>query len=183
MVEGFRHELEHQDERVHGLVRELARRTGHSQTKVVEEALELLITHLDHTSESRRERVLELLGDFDQRMTSADKRRLTTDGTPSARMSAANYLETAIAVDGRSDPVKSRRLDEVLGALGVDIVAVTPDQAHLARQACREFGKGSGHPAGPNFGDIIAYALATESGDCLLFKGDDFTQTDVRSAI
>lgn len=68
------------NERVHGLVREAARRTGQSQTKVVEDALELFITHLDHTSENRRARVLELLGDFDRRMTPADRQRLTTEG-------------------------------------------------------------------------------------------------------
>lgn len=99
------------------------------------------------------------------------------------RMSAANYLETAIVVDGLGDPVKSRRLDELLGALEVDIVDVTPDQARFARQAYRDFGKGSGHPADLNFGDVFAYALAIETGDSLLFKGDDFTHTDVRSAI
>lgn len=101
----------------------------------------------------------------------------------SARMSAANYLETAIVVDGLGDPVRSRRLDEVLAALEVDIVAVTLDQAQRARQAYREFGKGSGHPAGLNFGDVFAYALATGSGETLLYKGNDFRHTDVSSAI
>ncbi len=68
------------NERVHGLAREAARRTGHSQTQVVEEALELLMQRLDEVSETRREIVLELLRDFDRRMSPADRQRLSTEG-------------------------------------------------------------------------------------------------------
>ncbi len=99
------------------------------------------------------------------------------------RMSAASYLETAVVVDGLGDPVKSRRLDEILVALGVEIVDVTTLQARIARQAYRDYGKGGGHPAGLNFGDVFAYALATDTGEPLLFKGDDFSHTDVKPAI
>jgi ribonuclease VapC len=60
---------------------------------------------------------------------------------------------------------------------------VTPAQARIAREAYRDFGKGSGHPAQLNFGDCFAYALAKDKAEPLLFKGDDFARTDVRRAI
>jgi len=78
-VEGRTMSLNIKSERVHGLAREAARRTGHSQTKVVEEALELLLRQLEIASGSQRALALELLDDFDRRMTPADRRHLTTD--------------------------------------------------------------------------------------------------------
>ncbi len=89
-------------------------------------------------------------------------------------ISAANYLEAGIVIDGGHDAVVSARLDTVLDRLSVEILPVTPSQAKLARQAYRDFGKGSGHPAKLNFGDCFAYALAMERGEALLYKGDDF---------
>ena len=100
----------------------------------------------------------------------------------SVRMSVASYLELTIVVDRRGDPVLSRRIDELLAALGVELVDVTADHARTARSAYRDFGRGSGHPAGLNFGDCFAYALAQESRQTLLFKGDDFGHTDIRPA-
>lgn len=91
-----------------------------------------------------------------------------------AVMSAANYLEAGIVIDRERDPVASARLDAVVMELDIEIVDVTAKQARLARQAYRDFGKGCGHPAKLNFGDCFAYALATERGEALLFKGDDF---------
>ena len=99
-----------------------------------------------------------------------------------SQMSAANYLEAAIVVDSSRDPVASRRFDELLGASGISVVAVTPEQAEVARTAYRDFGKGSGHPAGLNFGDCFAYALAATSREPLLYKGDDFSHTDIAAA-
>jgi ribonuclease VapC len=99
------------------------------------------------------------------------------------RVSAANYLETAVVIDGSRDPVASRRFDELLEAAEVVVVPVTESQARTARAAYRDFGKGSGHPAGLNFGDCFAYALARETKEPLLFKGDDFTETDLESAL
>jgi ribonuclease VapC len=64
----------------------------------------------------------------------------------------------------------------------VSIEPVTTAQARIARDAYRDFGRGSGHPAQLNFGDCFAYALATETGEPLLFKGDDFGHTDVLPA-
>ena len=99
------------------------------------------------------------------------------------RISAANFLETAIVIDGSRDPVASRRLDEVLREAAFVIEPVTEAQARIARDAYRDFGKGSGHPAQLNFGDCFAYALAKSTGEPLLFKGADFTHTDIAPAM
>lgn len=101
----------------------------------------------------------------------------------SARMSVASYLETSIVVDRLGDPTLSRRLDELLADLGVQMSDVTAAQARTARQAYRDYGKGSGHRAGLNFGDCFSYALAAEGREPLLFKGDDFGHTDMVSAL
>jgi ribonuclease VapC len=98
------------------------------------------------------------------------------------RMSAATYLEAGIVIDGLGDPVVSRQLDALLEAASVRIEPVTARQARLARQAYRDFGRGSGHSARLNFGDCFAYALATDTGEPLLFTGDDFVHTDVTPA-
>jgi len=73
--------------------------------------------------------------------------------------------------------------DELLQAAHIVISPVTEDQARIARDAYRDFGKGSGHPAALNLGDCFAYALAKAVGEPLLFKGDGFRQTDVEGAI
>ena len=95
------------------------------------------------------------------------------------RLSAANYLETAIVIDGSRDPVASRRLDDIIAKASITIEAVTAEHAQIARAAYRDFGRGSGHPAGLNFGDCFAYALAKATGEPLLFKGNDFAPTDL----
>jgi ribonuclease VapC len=95
------------------------------------------------------------------------------------RMSAANLLEAAIVADGTRNPVLSRRFDALIEESRLTIEPVTETQVLIARQAYRDFGKGSGHPARLNFGDCFAYALAKEAGEPLLFKGNDFTHTDV----
>lgn len=99
------------------------------------------------------------------------------------KMSAASYLEAAIVIDGLGDPVKSRRLDELLTTLGVEIVPVTAEQARIARRAHQDYGRGGGHPARLNFGDTLSYALAVENREPLLFNGDDFGHTDVSVAL
>lgn len=95
------------------------------------------------------------------------------------RISAVNYVEAAVVVDAVRDPIASRRFDDLIAEAGLSIEAVDAGHAELARAAYRDFGKGSGHPAQLNFGDCFAYALARESGEPLLFKGDDFGHTDV----
>ena len=97
------------------------------------------------------------------------------------RISAASYVEAAILTDSNRDPVLSRRLDSFLQEAIVTMEPVTVEQAQLAREAYRDFGKGR-HRAGLNFGDCFAYALAKDKGEPLLFKGDDFRGTDVEVA-
>lgn len=95
------------------------------------------------------------------------------------RISAVNFVEAAIVIDGSRNPIASRRLDDLLQVAGIAIEPVTEAQARLAREAYRDFGRGSGHPARLNFGDCFAYALARSAGEPLLFKGDDFSHTDI----
>ena len=101
----------------------------------------------------------------------------------SRRMSAGTLVELYVVIDGKRDPVRSARLDELLQRSDVEIIDVTAEQAYIARAAYRDFGKGSGHPARLNFGDCFSYALAKVTGEPLLFKGDDFGHTDLTSAI
>ena len=97
------------------------------------------------------------------------------------RMSVVSYVETAIVLDSRRNPSLSRRLDDFVRETEVVLEPVTVEQARLAREAYRDFGKGR-HRAGLNFGDCFAYALAKDKGEPLLFKGDDFKKTDVEVA-
>lgn len=98
------------------------------------------------------------------------------------RMSAATYVELGAVIDGARDPIVSRRLDELLEAANVLIEPLTELQARIARDAYRDFGRGSGHKASLNLGDCFAYALAKCMGEPLLFKGADLAQTDVQVA-
>jgi ribonuclease VapC len=98
------------------------------------------------------------------------------------RVSAANFVEAALIIDASRDPVASRHFDDLIKEAAITIEPVTEDQARIAREAYRDFGKGSGHPAKLNFGDCFAYALAKAKGEPLLFKGDDFAHTDVKAA-
>ncbi len=102
-------------------------------------------------------------------------------GARTRRISAANYFESAIVTDCNRDPILSRQLDELLRDAEIVIEPVTANQARIAREAYRDFGKGN-HKAGLNFGDCFAYALAKDKGEPLLFKGDDFRHTDVEPA-
>jgi ribonuclease VapC len=99
------------------------------------------------------------------------------------KISAANYLETAVVIDASRDPIASRRFDELVDTAELLIEPVTHDQARIARDAYRDFGKGSGHKASLNFGDCFAYALAKSTGEPLLFKGNDFGHTDITPAL
>jgi ribonuclease VapC len=101
---------------------------------------------------------------------------------PKKLISTFNALETAIVVEAKKGEVGGRELDLLLHRAGIEIVALNLDQVELARSAWRNYGKGN-HPAGLNIGDCCAYALAKYSGQPLLFKGDDFKQTDIRSVI
>ena len=98
-------------------------------------------------------------------------------------VSAATYLESAIVADAGRDPVSMRTFDVILERNRIAIEPVTAEQAVIAREAFRDFGKGSGHPAKLNFGDCFSYALASVTGQPLLFNGDDFTHTDITPAL
>jgi ribonuclease VapC len=93
-------------------------------------------------------------------------------------ISAASLLETAIVVDVRLGEAGGRELDLLCYEAQITIVPFTAEQAEIARYAYRTYGKGR-HPAGLNYGDCFAYALAKTSGEPLLFKGNDFLQTDI----
>jgi ribonuclease VapC len=99
------------------------------------------------------------------------------------QISAANWLEAAAVIDGSRDPVASRQFNDLIGVARILVAPVTEQQALIARAAYRDFGKGSGHPAGLNFGDCFAYALAKSTGEPLLFKGRDFAHTDIVPAL
>lgn len=100
---------------------------------------------------------------------------------PTCRMSAVSYVEAGVVTDANLNPVLSRRLNTLLEDMRIELMAVTLKQAEIARQAYRDFGKGR-HKAGLNLGDCFAYALAKEMNEPLLFKGEDFRQTDVEVA-
>ena len=99
------------------------------------------------------------------------------------RVSAVNFVESAVVIDASKDPIASRRFDEFVKEANISVEPVTADQAQIARAAYRDFGRGSGHPAKLNFGDCFAYALAKSFGEPLLFKGSDFAHTDIVSTI
>ena len=105
------------------------------------------------------------------------------DAASNRRMSAGTYLEIAILVDARRNPIASRPIDELIAEAAISIEPVTAEQARIARQAYRDFGKGSRHPAQLDFGDCFSYALAKELREPLLFKGNDFIHTDIVPAI
>ncbi len=98
------------------------------------------------------------------------------------RISAGTLLETFIVVDGYRIPKLSARLEEIVEHPRIVVEPVTLEQAHIARRAYRDYGRGSGHPANLNFGDCFSYALARAKREPLLYKGDDFVQTDLRPA-
>jgi ribonuclease VapC len=93
-------------------------------------------------------------------------------------VSAATLLETGIVIEARKGEAGGRELDLVIHKAGIDVVPVDAEQVAEARRAYRRFGRGR-HAAGLNLGDVFAYALARTSGEALLFKGDDFSKTDV----
>jgi ribonuclease VapC len=101
---------------------------------------------------------------------------------PSARISAANYVEAAVVVESQSLAAGTRQFDTFMRRSGLVIEPVTEEQALLARQAYADFGKGR-HAAGLNFGDCFSYALAKATREPLLFKGNDFSQTDIEPVL
>ena len=93
-------------------------------------------------------------------------------------VSAATLLEASIVVEARKGEAGGRELDLLIHRAEIEVVAVDAEQVAEARRGYRRYGRGR-HAAGLNFGDVFAYALARTSGEPLLFKGDDFSKTDV----
>ena len=101
---------------------------------------------------------------------------------PNCRISAASYVEASIVAESRIGDQGIRQCDSFFRTSGVSVEPVTEEHALLARQGYSDYGKAR-HPAGLNFGDCFAYALAKSTGEPLLFKGDDFRQTDIQPAL
>ncbi len=97
-------------------------------------------------------------------------------------MSAGSYLETFLVADRHPNALVARAMDALIKSARIIIEPFTAAQALIARNAYRDFGKGSGHPAQLNFGDCFSYALAIDTDRPLLFVGNDFNHTDVRVA-
>ena len=116
---------------------------------------------------------------FNEPETKSFRERIADD--PVRLISAATVLETAMVIETRLGEAGGAEFDLWLHKANVEVVAVTADHADQARRAWRRYGKGR-HPAGLNFGDCFSYALASLTGEPLLFKGNDFAQTDIRAA-
>ena len=99
-----------------------------------------------------------------------------------ARMSAGSLVELMCVLARSREPSTPRRAEQLLEALSIEVVPVTFEQARLAGEAYRIYGRGTGHAAGLNYGDTFSYALAIDLNEPLLFVGTDFAQTDVRVA-
>jgi ribonuclease VapC len=100
---------------------------------------------------------------------------------PVCRLPATCFLEAVITLLGRAGEEGLRDLDVFLAQSRMEIASITELHARLARDASKRYGKGR-HPAKLNFGDCMAYALAKETGEALLFRGTDFGKTDIAVA-
>ena len=116
---------------------------------------------------------------FDEPEAAAFEIKIADD--PIRLISAATVLEAAMVIETRLGAAGGSELDLWLHKVGIEIVAVDADQADIARRAWRRFGKGR-HSAGLNYGDCFSYALAATRQEPLLFKGKDFSQTDIQAA-
>jgi ribonuclease VapC len=121
--------------------------------------------------------IIAILFDEDDAMSYAK----AITAADSCRMSAATFVETAIVVEAQTRNNGGRQLDALIRRAGIVIEPVTEEQAHIARQAFIDFGKGR-HAAGLNYGDCFSYALSKASREPLLFKGKDFAKTDLSAA-
>jgi ribonuclease VapC len=97
-------------------------------------------------------------------------------------LSTAGFVEASMVMENSRGYEGLRDFDLWMAAAGIELAPIDTDQAHIARQAFRQYGKGR-HPAALNFGDCFSYALAKASGFPLLFKGEDFNKTDIQTAL
>ena len=100
------------------------------------------------------------------------------EAAESCAMSTGSFLETSMLIESRYGPDGTRDLELFISKARITLASVDADQAYVARDAFRRYGKGR-HPAGLNFGDCFAYALAKMLDEPLLFKGNDFVLTDI----
>jgi ribonuclease VapC len=112
----------------------------------------------------------------------AEQFRTAVEDDETRLISAATLLETALVIESRKGEAGGRELDLLVHKAEMAVVPVEQTHVDEARRAYRRYGKGR-HPAGLNFGDVFAYALARASGEPLLFKGDDFARTDIGRVI
>lgn len=98
-------------------------------------------------------------------------------------VSAVTRVELSCVIEGRKGEAGRTDLELLLRDGGIEVASVTPQQASIAIDAFRRYGKGRGHPAALTIGDCFSYALAVATGHPLLFKGNDFRHTDIRSAL
>lgn len=121
--------------------------------------------------------LVAILGDEPERRTFNE----AIEAAATRRMSVASFVEASIVIESRHGGDGLRDLDQFVDRSGIELVPVDLEQARMARLGFSRFGKGR-HPAALNFGDCFAYALARALGETLLFKGSDFSQTDVTPA-
>jgi ribonuclease VapC len=117
---------------------------------------------------------------FDEPEAQAPLSQIAAAGV--CRLSSASLVEVGIVLRRAATAQRQAAFDEMLRLFTIRIEPVTEEQAWLALDAYDRFGKGTGHPAGLNYGDCFSYALARQTGEALLFKGDDFIRTDLEAA-
>lgn len=122
--------------------------------------------------------VIAILSDEPERLAFNE----SIEGAHSCSMSVVSFVEASIVIESKRGYDGLRDFDLFIASAGIDVVPVDIEQAHNARQAFHQYGKGH-HPAGLNFGDCFSYALAKTTGLPLLFKGRDFSRTDIPSAL
>lgn len=118
--------------------------------------------------------LLSLLQDEDE----AEAFRVALEDDETRLISAATVLEASLVLETRFGGIAGRELELLLTQAAIEVVPVDRDQLAEARRAWRRFGRGR-HAAGLNYGDLFSYALSRTSGEALLYKGEDFTRTDV----
>ncbi len=120
--------------------------------------------------------IIAILGDEPERREFNE----VIESTADCSLSVASFVEASIVLEARHGYDGVRDLDLLISTAGIELVQVDASQARIARDAFRRYGKGR-HPAGLNFGDCFSYALAKVTRQPLLFKGDDFSLTDIAS--
>ena len=116
---------------------------------------------------------------FDEPEAKRFSKLIVNDANP--KISAGNYLEIYLKIDYGNNDLSRFAFEDSFKGFGIEIAPVTVSQIEIAVRANQVFGRGSGHKAKLNFGDCFAYALAKELDSPLLFKGNDFTHTDIKT--